>query len=90
MTAQQHEPDAQSAITMGTVTMNNHQQADAESAGSVMTRRRLMALYASTRALTRPRAIMSVYQEEEGISSTCELDSHANTSVAGPNCKIIG
>ncbi len=37
LTNQQQDQDAQSAVTMGTATVNNQQRVDSESAGSAMT-----------------------------------------------------
>ncbi len=87
MTNQQQEPDVQSAITMGTATVNQNQRADAESAGSAMTRRCLMAITTSNR--TQSRSVMQVRQEDNICNSTCELDSHADTCIAGPNCRVL-
>jgi len=86
---QQQELDEQSAITMGMATINNQQRAHAKSAGSVMTRRRLMAIVSRARYALQSRSIMSITHDDIGVSSMCELDSHADTCVAGPNCKII-
>jgi len=86
-TNQQDPQDVQSVITMGTQGQNS-QRADTETAGSAMTRRRLMALTSGVRIpIASNRSVMQVQQTME--SSTCELDSHADTCVAGPNCIII-
>jgi len=86
-TNQQDPQDVQSVITMGTQGQNS-QRADTETAGSAMTRRHLMALMSGVRIpIASNRSVMQVQQTME--SSTCELDSHADTCVAGPNCIII-
>lgn len=87
VTSQQQDQDVQSAITMGTATANQQSRADAENAGSAMTRRRLMAITTSNRI--HARSVMQVRQENNICQSTCELDSHADTCVAGSNCTVI-
>lgn len=91
ITNQQVPPDGQSVITMGTQnqgSVQGSQRADTESAGSAMTRRHLMVLSSSVRVpISSNRSIMQVRQVAS--SSTCELDSHADTCVAGPNCIIV-
>ncbi len=83
--------DAVSAITMSVANAETPRtaqdtRASAEAAGSSMTRRRLMPIVTNQRT----RSVQQVSQQrDEIIHSTCELDSHADTCVAGPNCKII-
>jgi hypothetical protein len=85
-TGQQDSQDVQSVLTMNTQGQAS-QRADAESAGSAMTRRRLMAIQSGVRMpVITARSIMQVHQVLG--SGTCKLDSHADTCVAGPNCII--
>jgi hypothetical protein len=61
-----------------------------ESAGSFMSRRRIDTCITTTR--TRSRIISQVQKSSTSNDihhSTCELDSHADTLVAGPNCIIL-
>ena len=61
-----------------------------DSAGSFMSRRRINTCITTTR--TRSRIISQVQKSSTSNDihhSTCELDSHADTLVAGPNCIIL-
>lgn len=87
VTSQQQEQDVQSAITMGTATANQKQRVYAGSASSTLTRRCLMAITAINRI--QDRSVMQVRQKDSIYQSTCELESHADTCIAGPNCKAI-
>jgi len=63
---------------------------NADSAGSFMSRRRINTCVTSQRKSTIALVNRSRPEYEwKVIHGTCELDSHADTSVAGPNCVIL-
>lgn len=83
------EPDAQSTITTPTAVIT---RVDTENAGSAMTRRRINAITTGTRGNRMGNRIVSqvrLKEDEKVCFSTCELDSHADTCVAGPNCCVL-
>ena len=63
-----------------------------DSAGSYMSRRRTSKMVSSVRSEQRNVSQVKVRQynnHSEVISGICELDSHADTCVAGANCVIL-
>jgi hypothetical protein len=64
-----------------------------ESVGSYMSRRQLAKVVTSLREQSSLRHDASSYvysvNRQNIIHGTCELDSHADTSVTGPNCTVI-
>jgi hypothetical protein len=83
------EPDMQSTLTTPTAVVR---RVDTENAGSAMTRRRINAITTGARGnRTGNRMISQVHlkEDEKVCFSTWELDSHADTCVAGPNCCVL-
>ena len=64
-----------------------------DSAGSFMSRRRTSTCVTSDRRIVahvrHKKSLKVENQPMEFIHSTCELDSHADTCVAGPNCIVL-
>jgi hypothetical protein len=62
-----------------------------DSAGSYMSRRRINTCITTQRSKSRSvsQVKKSSYNNKKIIHGTCELDSHADTSVAGPNCIVL-
>jgi hypothetical protein len=86
------------AILQGTLQGSSavgEKRGNAESAGSQMLRRRINAIISSRRTVdTQHRNISRMtYKQytdhQDVITGTCELDSHADTCVAGSNCVVI-
>lgn len=91
-TANNQAGDMHSVITMGTATTTqttSQDRADLEDAGSRMSCRRLARMTTSNRTSNETRRIMNISMSSPIIHSTCELDSHADTCVAGSNCVIL-
>jgi len=90
------DQDVQSTITMNTsvadqtiATSQAVSRANTETAGSRMSRRRLNAIQTSNKVFTQTsRNIARIHQERLIIHGLSELDSHANTCVAGSNCLV--
>jgi len=94
VTTQGQDQDNHSVITSGTAgasTAPSLRTADTENAGSAMTRRRLMPVNSGVRSQITPpyHGVMQVRSEDTMEHATCELDSHADTCVAGPNCVVV-
>lgn len=93
------DSDSQSTLTMPTALLdhqqinNQHQFAEkrpnTEPAGTSMSRRRLNAIKSSGQTISQVRRQISKQTTKTMKYSTCELDSHADTCVAGPNCVVI-
>lgn len=90
VTTANQDPDAQSTVTTPTAVIT---RADTENAGSAMTHRWLNAITTGIRGQgpTGARSVAQVRQQEtqNTVFGTCELDSHADTCVAGPNCRTL-
>ncbi len=90
VTTANQDPDAQSTVTTPTAVIT---RADTENAGSAMTHRQLNAITTGIRGQgpTGARSVAQVRQQEtqNTVFGTCELDSHADTCVAGPNSRIL-
>jgi len=84
------------AVLQGTLqgsTAVGEKRSNAESAGSQMSRRRINAMVTTnctTHTWNVSRIAYKQYQNYDNVvSGTCELDSHADTCVAGANCVVI-
>jgi hypothetical protein len=84
------------AVLQGTLqgsTAVGEKRSNAESAGSQMSRRRINAMVTTdctTNTWNVSRIAYKQYQNYNNVvSGTCELDSHADTCVAGANCVVI-
>lgn len=65
-------------------------QSNPDSAGLAMSRRHIHKFITSNhRSLQRNISIITWSQPEAVIHATCELDSHADIFIAGPNCWIM-
>jgi len=64
-----------------------------DSAGSFMSRRRTSTCVTCDRSIVyqvkRKKCIKDHVNQNEIVHSTCELDSHADTCIAGPNCLVL-
>jgi hypothetical protein len=82
-----------SAVTLDTEVRTRQQQTvDTSNAGQSMSRQRLNAIKSSQRTPAKsdmPRIVSRISSSTEIYHGFCELDSHANTCVAGPNCIIL-
>ena len=84
--------DSQSMANISTSQASqDNKRANPESAGSAISRRRLAAISSSIRKHTTSHRQVSnaTSNRNSVIHRTCELDSHADTCVAGPNCVIL-
>jgi len=70
----------------------SEKRTNTETAGSQMSRRRINKVVSSIRSKQRNVSKMS-FQQHHSLDSTitgyCELDSHADTCVAGSNCVVM-
>ncbi len=83
------EPAILQGVTQASVATGD-KQSNPESAGSAMSRQRINKFVTSNRrSLHRHISSTTWSQPEAVIHATCELDSHADTCVAGPNCQIV-
>ena len=66
---------------------------NADSAGSQMSRRHVGAITTSLRSINNRVISRVAYHQYQGhskmITGQCELDSHADTCVAGANCIVL-
>jgi hypothetical protein len=92
------DADAQLAITIPTTVLTptnpdttgtGDKCSNPESAGSFMSRQHFNKIVSGLRRSNVDRGINQVHTYQELIHSNCELDSHADTCVAGPNCFVI-
>jgi hypothetical protein len=89
-------PTTIAAPTTQTVDTSNagDKRQNPESAGSVMSRRRINAILSTARkTMTHPQGQRNVANistmHHDGVYGQCELDSHADTCVAGQNCIVV-
>ena len=70
-----------------------NKRANMDSAGSQMSRRRVNAISSSTRTRSHRNVSQMAYKKHKDhstvINGRCELDSHADTCVAGRNCVVL-
>jgi hypothetical protein len=95
------DQDIQSAVTLPTTIANSNilipdasagdKRSNLDAAGSHMSRRRINRVTTGSRHKTDRLTSRHIYKTRtDGIHhATCELDSHADTCVAGPNTTII-
>ncbi len=99
---QSQDVDIQSAVTLPTaltdqqanlipssVLSQDEKRSNTENAGSNMSRRRLNVINSSKRTISQVVMRGAMSELDNIVHRTCELDSHADTCVAGPNCIII-
>jgi hypothetical protein len=82
------EPSILQGALNGSAAVGN-KRANTDSAGSFMSRRRINTCVTSNRSRTVVHINRTRQQLQEVTHGACELDSHADTSVAGPNCVIL-
>jgi hypothetical protein len=89
------ETNMDNAMLQGTLQGSaavSEKSTNTEASGSQMSRRRINKVVTSNRTSQRNVSTMTyqqVYKYEDVVSGSCELDSHADTCVAGSNCVVM-